>query len=138
MVINKEKFKNRSLFIIVSLFEDGRSSFKLIEAGTANNDYFEIRFINAYNLCHRFNEPIGYLFERLTGPLDLTKNPYEIIDQEIYETDIKPNVSTQELDLFIDFYKTLPKDIDENNLPVDFWMDVYEVTSATHYPEKEC
>lgn len=120
MAINKEKFKNRSLFILVSIFEDGRSSSKLIETGTANNEYFETRFINAYNLCYRFNEPIGYLFERLTGPLNLMKNPYEIIDQEIYETDIKPNVSKQELDLFIDFYKTLPKDIDENNLPIDF------------------
>jgi hypothetical protein len=39
---------------------------------------------------------------------------------------------------FIDFYKKLPKDIDENNLPIDFWMDVYEVTSATRYPEEEC
>ena len=66
------------------------------------------------------------------------KNPYEIIDQEVYNTDIKPNISKQELDLFIDFYKTLPKDIDENNLPIDFRMDVYEVTSATRYPEEEC
>jgi hypothetical protein len=130
----KEEFKNRSLFIFASLYEDGRIGHKFIEAGSIHESHFIKRFTNACEVCKRFNKPIGKLFDELTAPLNISKHSFEIIDKEIYELDVKPYISNEELELFIQFYQIdLKKDVNENNLIVDFWMNIYKVTECIQY-----
>lgn len=130
----KETFENRSLFIFTSLYEDKRTGHKFLEANSKHESYFIDRFANACEICKRFNKPIGKLFDELTAPLNVSKQSYEIIDKEIYELDVKPYISDEELELFIKFYQNdLQKDIDENNLIIDFWMNIYKVTECTQY-----